>query len=263
MTRQSDRPPRWPGAGGWRRRLGLFRSMAIYWRPGRQRGLRRLYRGLVPPGALVFDVGAHLGDRTLAFAGLGARVVALEPQPSLYAWLRRRLGSHPGVMLRPEAVGAAPGTAELAVSRANPTVSTLAHDWRRGIGAANPTFRGVTWEDRIRVPVTTLDALIAEHGRPAFCKVDVEGYEAEVLAGLSEPLPALSFEFVQGSVDVARACVEQLGALGDYRYNVVIGEGRRFHYADWLDAGALLEALHGELADASSGDVYARRVVTR
>lgn len=245
-------------AGVWRRRRGLLRSMCIYWRPGRQRALRRLYRGLVPAGGLVFDVGAHLGDRTLAFAGLGARVVALEPQPALHAWLRRRLRGRPGVVLRAAAVGPAPGIAELAISEATPTVSTLAHDWRRRIGRDNPSFRNVAWEGGVHVPVTTLDALIAEYGRPAFCKIDVEGYEAEVLAGLGSPLPALSFEFVGGSLDVADACIERLIALGDYRFNVICGEGRRFRFDEWLDAGALRARLHGELAAVRSGDVYAR-----
>ena len=62
--------------------LGLARSLVIYWRPGRQRGLRELYRPFLCAGDLAFDVGAHLGDRTAAFQKLGARVVALEPQPA-------------------------------------------------------------------------------------------------------------------------------------------------------------------------------------
>src|SRR5690606_17457557 len=66
---------RWVRGERW---LGITRSLIVYWRPGRQRGLRDLYRPFVAPGGLVFDVGAHIGDRTAAFASLGARVVALE-----------------------------------------------------------------------------------------------------------------------------------------------------------------------------------------
>ena len=43
----------------------------------------RLYGQFVRPGDLVFDVGAHVGDRIAAFRRLGARVVAVEPQPAL------------------------------------------------------------------------------------------------------------------------------------------------------------------------------------
>jgi FkbM family methyltransferase len=240
------------------RSLGVARSLVVYWRPGRQRGLRGLYADFVDPGDLVFDIGAHLGDRTAAFQGLGARVVALEPQPALFPWLQRLVGGREGVILLPSAAGSAPGEAELAVSEATPTVSTLAHGWRESIGEHNPGFRDVRWEGHIHVPVTTLDALIAEHGVPRFCKIDVEGFEAEVLAGLNQPLAGISVEFVAGALNVADACVTRLAELGDYRYNAIAGEGRRFLWPKWRSPQATREWLdHG--ADAlASGDLYAR-----
>jgi hypothetical protein len=64
------------------RLVGLIRSLAIYHAiPLRQRRLRRRDTQFVEPGDLVFDIGAHAGNRTRAFAALGCRVVALEPQP--------------------------------------------------------------------------------------------------------------------------------------------------------------------------------------
>jgi len=244
---------------GW---TGIARSMAIYWRPGRQRGLRRLYRPFVAPGDLVFDVGAHLGDRTRAFASLGAQVVALEPQPGVLAWLRRVAGRTRGVVLRGEAVGAEPGTAELAVSRRNPTVSTLADRWREGMPEKNRGFRGVRWEQTVEVPVTTLDELIREFGLPAFCKIDVEGFEAEVLAGLSHPLAGISVEFVAGALDVAVACVRRLVTLGrntgGYEFNAVPGEGRNFHFPSWQAGDDLIVWLEAGADGLSSGDLYAR-----
>ncbi|MDX1647892.1 MAG: FkbM family methyltransferase, partial [Longimicrobiales bacterium] len=196
-----------------RRRLGLLRSLFIYWRPGRQRSLRRLYAPFVRPGDVVFDVGAHLGDRTAAFAALGARVVALEPQPELVPWLRRLAGRRAGVEVVEAAVGRSEGTARLAVSEATPTLSTLSNGWRKRVVEENPTFQDVRWNRFVEVPVTTLDALITRYGEPGFCKIDVEGHEADVLAGLSRPLSALSFEFVSGTLDVALACVRRLEAL--------------------------------------------------
>jgi len=247
------------GLAGW---SGVARSLVVYWRPGRQRGLRRLYSPFVAPGTLVFDVGAHLGDRTRAFASLGARVVALEPQPRILAWLIRLAGRTPGVVVRGVAVGAEPGTAELAVSRRNPTVSTLADHWREGIARRNPGFRGVRWEETVEVPVTTLDELIREFGLPTFCKIDVEGFEAEVLAGLSHPLAGVSFEFVAGGLEVAVGCVRRLeelgGAVGGYEFNVVAGEGRTWHFPSWCDGDSLVAWLDEGADGLSSGDVYAR-----
>ena len=238
--------------------LGLLRSLVTYWRPGRQRGLRRLYLRFVGPGDLVFDVGAHLGDRTTAFAGLGARVIALEPQPDVLAWLIRLVGRNHQVTVRPEAVGSSVGTARMALSRRTPTVSTLAHGWRTTLPSANPSFQGVRWQDTVEVPVTTLDALIADYGVPRFCKIDVEGYEAEVLAGLSRPVPALSIEFVAGALDVGIACVRRLQTLGRYEFNAIPGEKRDFVSDHWSTAHQMIAWLSAGADGASSGDVYAR-----
>ena len=245
---------------GWARRtLGIARSLFVYWRPGRQRGLRRLYAPFVRSGDLVFDVGAHLGDRTAAFVALGARVVALEPQPMLLPWLRRLVGGHPQVTVLAEAVGSEPGTALLAVSETTPTVSTLAREWRQRLPRRNPTFRNVRWEQSVEVRVTTLDSLIEDHGMPRFCKIDVEGHEAEVLAGLSYPVEALSMEFVAGGLDVARACVQRLDGLGSYGFNAILGEERRFVFRAWVTSEEMVTWLDDGAAGASSGDVYARR----
>lgn len=238
--------------------LGLVRSLIIYWRPGRQRGLRRLYRPFVGEGDLAFDVGAHLGDRTAAFRKLGARVVALEPQPAVRRWLVLLVGRSRDVSVRAEAVGRAVGTARLALSHRTPTMSSLAEDWPNALAERNPVFGGVRWDDSITVPVTTLDALIEQYGLPRFCKIDVEGYEAEVLAGLSHRIPALSVEFVVGALDVAEACVRRLEALGAYEFNVVEGEERNFVSKRWLTADEMVAWLRDGAGSRSSGDVYAR-----
>lgn len=217
-----------------------------------------MYRSFVREGDLVFDVGAHLGDRSAVFATLGARVVALEPQPHVARWLRRIVGRNERITVRQEAVGPEPGTARLAVSLRTPTMSTLSAPWRDAVQAANPGARGVRWEDSVEVRVVTLDALIECYGVPSFCKIDVEGYEAEVLAGLTHPVRSLSVEFVSGHLEGASACVHRIRELGPYRFNAVRGEGRDFVFPAWGDADAVLTWLEEGAGGASSGDVYAR-----
>lgn len=240
----------------------MLRSLIVYWRPGRQPALRRWYREFVPPGSLVFDVGAHVGDRSVAFARLGARVIALEPQPALLPILRFMTRRERTITVLQTAAGAAQTQAALRVSEATPTVSSLSSDWIASVQEANRGFRRVRWESAVLVPVTTLDALIKQYGVPAFCKIDVEGFEAEVLRGLGQPLAAVSFEFIPGAMDVTEACLQRLEALAEYQYNVALGEQRRFVFSDWVDQGTLLHWLHSGGSGPLSGDVYARRVLS-
>lgn len=243
-----------------RQLIGLGRSMLIYAAPWRQPALRRFYQPLIEPGRPVFDIGAHLGDRSQAFAALGAQVIALEPQPALQPFLAWRLRRYPDAVVLGDAMGATTGEARLALSDRHPTLASLDADWRASIGERNPSFADVEWEREVTVPLITLETLIARYGVPGFCKIDVEGAELAVLEGLEQALPALSFEYVAGREDQARACLERLESLGDYCYNVTVGERRRMALSDWRTARGLHDWLTDHAAAAGSGDIYARLI---
>ena len=237
---------------------GIVRSLRIYYGDRRHGpAMDRLYGQFVRPGDLVFDIGAHVGDRIASFRRLEARVVAVEPQPALVTTLRLFYGRDPKVTIEATAVGREPGIVALSVNLDNPTVSTASADFIAAAANA-PGWQGQTWPKRIRVPLTTIDALIARHGMPAFIKIDVEGYEAEALAGLGQQVSALSFEFTLIQRDIARACVERCGALGYTRFNAILGENNRFEYVDWIDANAIFRWLDALPPEANSGDIYAR-----
>jgi FkbM family methyltransferase len=107
-----------------------------------------------------------------------------EPQPAAVKVLRLFYGRNSDVTIEPVAVGRATGTISMMVNPDNPTVSTASHEIVRAARDA-PGWEAQRWTRTIRVPVTTLDSLIARHGMPTFIKIDVEGFELEVLAGLS------------------------------------------------------------------------------
>lgn len=242
---------------GLRQARGILRSLAIYYRgPARRQAMDRLHARFVRPGDLVFDVGSHVGDRIASFRRLGCRVVAVEPQPPLARLLRLIYGRDRQVAIEAVAVGAAAGRVTLRVNRANPTVSTASAAFIRAAdGAAG--WEGQTWDAEVEVPLTTLDALVARHGRPAFVKIDVEGFEADALAGLSQPVPALSFEFTTIQRDVALAALGRVAELGPYRFAAALGESQELVVGGWRDAPAMAAWIAALPQAANSGDVYA------
>ncbi len=241
-----------------KRRSAIGRSLDTYYRDAaRTARMDALNAAFVPRGGLAFDIGAHVGDRTGSFLRLGARVVAVEPQPRVFRALRMIYGREAKAHLHQAAVGAAPGTLDLHVNSANPTVSTLSPDLIAAARGARE-WQGQVWDRTLAVPVTTLDALIAAHGRPDFVKIDVEGHELAVLQGLSRPIPALSFEFTTIQRDVAHACIDRLRALGPYRFRFSLGEDHRFQQADWMEPAATQAALTALPMSANSGDIFAR-----
>ncbi len=215
-----------------------------------------LYRRFVTPGDLVFDIGAHVGDRISSFRRLGARVAALEPQPLAFRALRLIHGRDPDVTLVQAACGREAGRITMHINSANPTVSTASHEFTTAAeGAAG--WHDQQWDQELLVEVTTLDQLIARFGRPCFIKIDVEGFEADVLAGLSMPVEALSFEFTTIQRDVAATCLGQLSRLGSYRYNVALGESQTLEFVEPQSLAAVERYLADLPHEANSGDVYA------
>jgi FkbM family methyltransferase len=217
----------------------------------RERGIT-FYRDFVTAGDLCFDIGANVGNRTELLREIGAKVVSLEPQKPCVEELRRRFGSDGAVVIVSSAVGSAPGSAEISVCDDDSTIATMSSRWQN-----EGRFSDRTWTRSESVPVTTMDHLIAEHGSPVFCKIDVEGFERQVLEGLSSPVGCISFEFTREFLDDARACVALLEGLGPVEVNASFGESMELDER-WVDPGQIFSRIETQPGDRDWGDIYVR-----
>jgi FkbM family methyltransferase len=241
------------------RAAGITRSLITYYGPvWRRRRMEAFYRQFLRTGDLAFDIGAHVGNRVRVFRRIGARVIAVEPQPDFIALLRLLYGRDSAVSIEASGVAAEPGEGKLHLSTRTPTVSTFADSWRDDV-QTDRRFQRIRWDTDISVPLVSLDELITRHGEPQFCKIDVEGFEHEVLSGLGQPLAALSFEYIPVAAARAIACVERISALGDYHYRHSRVETHRWASPGWLRPQVMIELLDSLPADDRSGDVYAVR----
>lgn len=235
----------------------LRRSLDVYYGdPSRDAAMDKLYAQFLKPGTLAFDIGSHVGDRIGSFRRSGARVVALEPQPLCARVIRAIYAADKHVMLDESACGPKAGSLTLHINSANPTVTTASVEFVKAADGAGG-WEDQRWDKAIEVPVTTLDTLIAVHGTPDFVKIDVEGFEADVLAGLTKPLAGLSFEFTTIQRGVAHACLDLLQRLGPYKFNVALGETQQLELAQWVDAATMRRTIDALPHSANSGDVYA------
>ena len=237
--------------------LGLARSLVVYYgQPWRRLGLKRFYRSLISPGQLVFDIGAHVGSRSRTLIEIGAKVVAVEPQPLFADFVEKHLGKQLEGFER-VAVGAAEGSVDLLISSRHPTVTSVSASFVETV-KQNAGFSHVEWDKRVTVPMVRLDDLIAKYGVPAFIKIDVEGAEAAVLEGLSQPIDLIAFEYTPAMPSVAIEAIAKLASTGNYRFNRVEGEQHRFVSQGWKTGSQMLTDLAAMPIDAKSGDIYAR-----
>lgn len=213
--------------------------------------LRHLYSELVQPGNLVFDVGAHSGTMTEALLEVGARVVAVEPLPDCVREMREKFADRPDVILEAVGVGDAEGEMRFSICD-KPQGSTFDEASMR---ERDP---GLRWSESLTVPVTTLDRLIQKHGKPRFCKIDVEGFEIRVLNGLTQSLPILCFEFHRQRLAQARECAERIQYLGPTEFQVSLYMQHRLHLTAWSTLESLFTFLDGHPDPGLCGDIYAR-----
>ncbi|AKD58802.1 hypothetical protein SD10_26230 [Spirosoma radiotolerans] len=216
---------------------------------------KKFYGTLIHPGDLCFDVGANIGNRTAIFLALNARVVAVEPQPACVERLTRRFKDRITVIAK--GLGAQEGELPIHIG-SNSTLSSFSEEW---IDTVQDRFAGYKWTETLTVPVTTLDQLIAAYGVPSFCKIDVEGFELQVLQGLTQPIPMLSLEYaVPEAKNNLVAAIDLLSSLAtDVRFNYSPGESMRMAMPSFIPLPEFKEHINSQTFEQTLfGDVYVK-----
>jgi hypothetical protein len=108
------------------------------------------------------------------------------------------------------------------------------------------------------VPVVTLDSAIRAFGIPYYCKIDVEGWELEVLNGLTNAIPIISFEYHLNKKDIQKVknCLEKMNVFGESHVNVTPAEQCKFVFQHWMPLEQFLEWFPGDLQQILTGDLY-------
>lgn len=221
-----------------------------------------LFRELIEPGDLVFDIGANRGMMTMVFRWLDARVVAVEPllaiAPQTIPELKWKYGSDPNVQIVPKAVAPTPEIA-IWLHKNIPYLSSVNRTWMTR--SAHRVYYSHKNCRKKTVEAITLDALITEYGEPKFIKIDVEGSENLVLKTLTHPVQSLSLEFHQDWIP--KTGLTHLMGYGKYTFNWARNFIGDYVLPEWVSYSELMQSFYRSLAKKgpqSWGDLYAKRV---
>tara|TARA_B100001057_G_scaffold251150_1_gene251357 strand:- start:3617 stop:4297 length:681 start_codon:yes stop_codon:yes gene_type:complete len=208
---------------------------------------------LLNSGDLFFDIGAHLGDKSKQFLRKNLEIIMVEPLPECIKHLKIKFSESENIKIIQKAVGQNSGVTTLEINSKNPTTSTMAEHWKSG------RFLKEKWDHKITVEMTTLDELIKIYGIPDYIKIDVEGFELDVLLGLTQKVGIISFEFTSEFLDQAISCLNHLKKIKYSEYNFSIGERRKF-FSGWTSIDDLIRKLKKEIQNDKLlwGDIYCR-----
>ena len=214
-----------------------------------------IFEEIISKDDLCFDVGANIGKKADTFLSLGAKVVCVEPQEKCVKILFDKFKNNDKVIIVAKGLSSSDGEKRIFISPAD-TITSMSEEFIRTV--KEDRFRAETWDTNSETfcHTTTMDNLINLYGLPNFCKIDVEGYELEVLKGLSKPIPNISIEFTPELKHLTFKCIEHMLEIANYKFNYSEGESLKFSFQRWVSKEDIINFLKQKNDHRSFGDLY-------
>lgn len=221
-------------------KFGMFNKArtCYYWYKDKNPKIAEFYSSFISSGDLCFDIGANIGRKIDIFLKLTSKIVAVEPQEECFKYLKKRYSHRKGIVLIRKALNYKQGYEHMHICEAN-ALSSLSHDW---VEVFNQThrYRDFKWVKKIIVETITLDQLIQVYGVPKYCKIDTEGFEYNVIKGLTHPVPYLSFEIFPENKDIV-SCISYLDELSPALFNYLAEGDYQFQFEKWIPSNEIID----------------------
>jgi FkbM family methyltransferase len=209
----------------------------------------RLLPDLVDPKRAAVDVGANRGVWTHQMAALCPRVYAFEPNPKMFAILDAARPSN--AEARQIALSDRTGMASLKVPRS-------ARGFSNQHASLETNWAGAMEFGVVEVATARLDELGLEP--VGFIKIDVEGFELQVVKGLSQPIEMISLEYTPELTFNLKAAIEHLETLANYEFNLSWCESMVMSRSKWFDKEKLFQLMDSMVDEMYLfGDIYIKK----
>lgn len=194
---------------------------------------------------LIFDIGANKGNMIKAFLKLGYNVIALEPEKKALSTLYWRYKNCEKVQIIEKGVSDEVGKLSMHVTDARSGLNTLSDKWVESLGNSNENrwHKALKYREEYTVDVTTLEHLMDENGVPYFIKIDVEGFELNVIKGIKRLPSFLSFEanlpeFTEDTVQIIKF-LHNINDKTEYNYSF----HSKMESPNWISKSEILELI--------------------
>lgn len=191
--------------------------------------LTKFYSKLIHKNSLCFDVGANVGLKSIVFLKNGARVIAFEPQKNCIPSLQKIDNKYSNFKFLSKGIDITAGKRELHLSNYS-EIATFSETFKN-------TYNGdyIQWNKKETVETLTINDCIESFGIPEFCKIDIEGYECEIIRSLKYNIPIIEFEFLAGFLNKVLQLIELISDKNT-RFNYTKNENSKFEIKEWIDS---------------------------